>query len=124
MKIGYARVSTLDQNPDLQRDELEKAGCEEVVVDRNSFPVLHAHEPILAGEDAAIDRLEAFFNQIPQLLLLQTLECCVDPLRSPDRTDRSRPSLTVRRGARTVNSVISNPWYFIQQRCVTVQCDP
>jgi hypothetical protein len=45
-------------------------------------------------------------------------------LRSPDRTDRSRPSLTVRRGARTVNSVISNPWYFIQQRCVTVQCDP
>ncbi len=27
MKIGYARVSTLDQNPDLQKDALEKAGC-------------------------------------------------------------------------------------------------
>lgn len=36
MKIGYARVSTLDQNPDLQRDELEKTGCEEVIVDRVS----------------------------------------------------------------------------------------
>ena len=24
MKIGYARVSTLDQNPDMQREELKK----------------------------------------------------------------------------------------------------
>jgi DNA invertase Pin-like site-specific DNA recombinase len=39
MKIGYARVSTLDQNPDMQRDELEKAGCEEVIVDRISGTV-------------------------------------------------------------------------------------
>ena len=28
MLIGYARVSTFDQNPDLQKDALEKAGCE------------------------------------------------------------------------------------------------
>ena len=39
MKFGYARVSTLDQNPNLQSDELEKAGCEEVVVDRVSGTV-------------------------------------------------------------------------------------
>ena len=28
MDIGYGRVSTLDQNPDLQRDALQTAGVE------------------------------------------------------------------------------------------------
>lgn len=28
MFVGYARVSTLDQNPNLQRDALQQAGCE------------------------------------------------------------------------------------------------
>ena len=31
MLIGYARVSTFDQNPDLQKDALEKAGCEKIL---------------------------------------------------------------------------------------------
>jgi len=39
MKIGYARVSTLDQNPDLQRDDLEKAGYEKVIADQISGTV-------------------------------------------------------------------------------------
>ena len=36
MLIGYARVSTLDQNEDLQVDALKSAGCERWYVDHAS----------------------------------------------------------------------------------------
>jgi len=36
MLIGYARVSTYDQNLDLQKDALEKAGCKKIYVEQMS----------------------------------------------------------------------------------------
>jgi DNA invertase Pin-like site-specific DNA recombinase len=36
MRIGYARVSTLDQNPELQLEKLHEAGCKRVVVEKAS----------------------------------------------------------------------------------------
>ncbi|WP_404351657.1 recombinase family protein [Sutcliffiella horikoshii] len=36
MKIGYARVSTQDQNLDMQVDALEKAGCDKVYTEKMS----------------------------------------------------------------------------------------
>jgi len=36
MKIGYARVSTKDQNLDLQIEALQKAGCEKIFEEKIS----------------------------------------------------------------------------------------
>lgn len=36
MRIGYARVSTLDQSPEHQLQKLREAGCERVVVEKAS----------------------------------------------------------------------------------------
>lgn len=35
-KVGYARVSTIDQKPDLQINALEKSGCKRIFVDHAS----------------------------------------------------------------------------------------
>lgn len=34
MLIGYARVSTQDQNPEMQVDALQLAGCERLFVEK------------------------------------------------------------------------------------------
>ncbi|PYE39930.1 DNA invertase Pin-like site-specific DNA recombinase [Rhizobium sp. PP-F2F-G20b] len=36
MLIGYARVSTTDQNLDLQRDALQRAGCQKILEEKKS----------------------------------------------------------------------------------------
>src|SRR5438552_12361821 len=46
MKIGYCRVSTDDQNPDLQLAALKLAGCRKIFTDKAT--VAHVKRPELA----------------------------------------------------------------------------
>lgn len=74
MKIGYARVSTHDQTPDLQEDALTEAGCEKVFTDKVSGTV--AARPALtelkkqlrAGDTLVVWRLDRLGRSLRDLI--------------------------------------------------------
>lgn len=76
MKIGYARVSTDDQNLDLQRDALDGAGCERLFTDTISGA--KADRPGLAaalefsrpGDVLVVWRLDRLGRSLPDLVRL------------------------------------------------------
>lgn len=76
MKIGYARVSTDDQNLDLQRDALDSAGCERLFTDTISGA--KADRPGLAsaiafarpGDVLVVWRLDRLGRSLPDLVRL------------------------------------------------------
>jgi DNA invertase Pin-like site-specific DNA recombinase len=59
MLIGYARVSTLDQNPQLQVEALNEAGCKKIFIERISGadkkrPKLHEAMEYMREEDTLV----------------------------------------------------------------------
>ncbi len=74
MLIGYARVSTFDQNPDLQKDALEKAGCEKVFVDTVSGTVSQRpnlekiKELLRKGDTLVVWRLDRLGRSLKDLI--------------------------------------------------------
>jgi DNA invertase Pin-like site-specific DNA recombinase len=74
MLIGYARVSTEDQNLDLQRDALETAGCEQIYTDRVSGtkarrPGLEqALSHLRAGDTLVVWRLDRLGRSLRHLI--------------------------------------------------------
>ncbi|GAB4228065.1 MAG: recombinase family protein [Methyloligellaceae bacterium] len=74
MKIGYARVSTFEQNTDLQRDALEKAGCEKVIVDQVSDTVAarpgldKIRELLRPGDTLVVWRLDRLGRSLQDLI--------------------------------------------------------
>lgn len=74
MLVGYARVSTQDQNPALQLDALKAAGCERVFVEKatgaqRDRPELKAAlDYIRAGDALVVWKLDRLARSLPQLI--------------------------------------------------------
>jgi DNA invertase Pin-like site-specific DNA recombinase len=74
MLIGYARVSTEDQNLDLQRDALTKAGCERIYDDRLSGAkaqrpgLTRALDQLRAGDTLVVWRLDRLGRSLKDLI--------------------------------------------------------
>ena len=81
MLVGYARVSTQDQNPALQLDALTAAGCEKVFTEKASGaqrdrPELAAALSYMrAGDSLVVWKLDRLARSLPQLIeTVATLE--------------------------------------------------
>jgi len=78
MLIGYARVSTVDQNLALQRDALTEAGCAKIFIEQMSGavadrPALHdALEFTRSGDTLIVWKLDRLARSIKQLI--ETIE--------------------------------------------------
>ncbi len=76
MLIGYMRVSTADQSLDLQRDALEKAGCERIYDDvcsgrATERPGLaRALDVARAGDALAVWKLDRIGRSLPHIVQL------------------------------------------------------
>ncbi len=74
MKIGYARVSTLEQNTDMQKKALKKAGCKKVLVDQVSGTVAKrpglekAKELLRKGDTLVVWRLDRLGRSLRDLI--------------------------------------------------------
>jgi DNA invertase Pin-like site-specific DNA recombinase len=70
MLIGYARISTTDQTLALQRDALEKAGCEKIFTDtvseRNGLTAALSH--LRAGDTLVVWRLDRLGRSLRHLI--------------------------------------------------------
>ena len=78
MKMGYARVSSDDQNLDLQRDALKIAGCERVYEEKESGgkidrpELLRLMEALRPGDTLVVWRLDRLGRSLKHLI--ETIE--------------------------------------------------
>ncbi len=76
MLIGYARVSTHDQNLDLQKDALQKAGCKKIFVDELSgakaarLGLQQAMDQLREGDVLVVWRLDRLGRSLRNLIEL------------------------------------------------------
>ncbi len=102
--LGYARVSTAEQNADLQTDELTSAGCYEVFVD-NASGVLDRRPEL----DTVLERLRAGDTLVVWRLdrLGRSLRHLIDTVTALDE----RGSGSGRCGSRSTRPLLVGGWY-------------
>ena len=72
--IGYARVSTQDQNLEMQTGALHKAGCKKIFEDRASgsraerLGLAHARESLRAGDTLVVWKLDRLGRSVKHLV--------------------------------------------------------
>jgi len=96
MLIGYARVSTQDQNLELQREALTKAGCKKVFEDKVSGT--RADRPGLAktlemlreGDTLVVWKLDRLGRSVKQLVDLVGDPSIRFPMRASSARRRTR----------------------------------
>ncbi len=73
MRIGYARVSTRDQNPEAQADALTGAGCERIYTDKASGKLARRPEldealrGLRAGDQLVVTKLDRLGRSLEHL---------------------------------------------------------
>jgi len=78
MRIGYARVSTSEQNLDLQKDALKRAGCEKIIEDvisgktENRSGLDRAREQLREGDVLVVWRLDRLGRSLKHLIELMS----------------------------------------------------
>lgn len=74
MQIGYARVSTLEQNLDLQILELQKSGCEKIIEEKFSGALkdrpglIKLEEALRKGDTLVVWRLDRLGRSLKHLI--------------------------------------------------------
>jgi DNA invertase Pin-like site-specific DNA recombinase len=74
MKIGYARVSTIDQSLDMQMDALQAAGCERIFTEKASgakdarIELQRALETLRAGDVFIVYKLDRLARSTKKLI--------------------------------------------------------
>lgn len=101
MRVGYARVSTREQNPESQRQLLEAAGCEEIFID-HGVSGKEARRPELdkalafvrSGDTLVITRLSRLFRSLKHLIATveQLDERGVDLIVTQQAIDTTTPA--------------------------------
>ena len=100
MLIGYARVSTQDQNLDLQREALAKAGCEKIMEDQISGTraerpgLTQALGELRAGDTLVVWKLDRLGRSVRNLIdLVSSLQARDVQFKSlTDAIDTGTPS--------------------------------